>query len=224
MYRFLDSPKPNKHNERKNRGKKSVRSAAKIFSVYHFLGFSNPNKDNERKNRGKKKHHNNNFSGWKPRNYTIRLHRWASPYPKICNLLSFCSVLVFDLSNVSHHRFVGLASKRWEEKLHTVASDLQRLVVQTRIGVSKQKTWEHPEAEGEREETLHCSCTRLELGVTEQLGGLGTPHKEKEYWSQQNSNQRTWCDIRNFKCDFFYQVEVTEINGYCRLVMRSLET
>ena len=26
--------------------------------------------------------------------------------------------------------------------------------MQTRIGVSKQKTWEHPEAEGEREEII----------------------------------------------------------------------
>ena len=59
----------------------SARSAAKIFSVYHFLGFSNSNKDNKRKNRGKKKRNYHNFSGWKPQNYTIRLHRWASPYP-----------------------------------------------------------------------------------------------------------------------------------------------
>ena len=51
--------------------------------------------------------------------------------------------------------------------------------MQTRIGVSKQKTREHPEAEGEREEALHCSCTKLELGVTEQLGGLRTPTKRK---------------------------------------------
>ena len=37
-----------------------------------------------------------------------------------------------------YFQFVGWQQEK--EKLHTVASDLQRLVVQTRIGVSKQKT------------------------------------------------------------------------------------
>ena len=72
------------------------------------------------------------------------LHSLRPTEKKHCNSLPFLSQ-----ANESKGATIPVWF-RWEQKLYTVASDLQRLVVQTRIDVSKPKTWEHPGANGER--------------------------------------------------------------------------
>ena len=72
------------------------------------------------------------------------LHSLRPTEKKHCNSLPFLSQ-----ANKSKGATIPVWF-RWEQKLYTVASDLQRLVVQTRIDVSKPKTWEHPGAKGER--------------------------------------------------------------------------